>query len=240
MKLRIIFIVLCFSCFSCSSQTSQNIQVTFYAEDRGGVGLHVIIDPNNTGILCEPEKEIIILKTPSETINPWTFFEGGNFYVATDDKNHMVYGSYQFVEVISDGVERIIAAFKRKGPSEKWIGSAAGDGNIFTINENGESILIGQYQFMEIKIPGEEKDTFSERTVTATRMANQNSAWITCLGDKIFKIQEDGNITQIGWFGWRKIKTPGGSTLVILMTKGIEDNSKWAGQYNGRIYQDSE
>jgi hypothetical protein len=221
MKPHIIFILLFFSCFFCSPQTGQNIQITFYAEERGGVSLYVIIDANNTGTLYEPAGETVVLKTPSETINPWTFFEGGNFYVIDDDKKNMVYGCYQFVKVVSNGVERIISAFKRKGPTEKWIGSAAGDGNIFTINEKGESILIAHYQFMKIKVPGDEKDSFSERTVTATRMVNQYSAWTTCLGDKIFKIQ-----------------TPEGTTLVILMTKGTENNSKWAGQYNGRIYQD--
>jgi hypothetical protein len=208
-------------------------EVTFYAEDRMGISLNVVFDPSNSGRLCEKAKETVFLKTPSDSVKPWTFLNYGKFNIVIDDKHNIEYGYYQFVKVISKDVERIIAAFERKGKGEKWIGAAAGDGNLFTFDEKGKSIIIGQCQYMKIKSPVS-KDSL---TVIATRMVNPNAPWITYLGNKIFSIEKDG-LTQIGWFDWRKIVTHEGTTLVILMTKGVDKDAKWAGRYDGKLYKD--
>ena len=223
---------------SCTPQSTQNPQVTFFAEDSANTNLKVIIDSNATGILCEKAKESILLKTPSETINPWTFFNDGDFYVLTSDKEQIVYGSYQFTNVTSNGTEWTISAFKRKGTGEKWIGAGPGDGNIYRIDEDGKNTIIAKYAFINIKAPEEGKSDLVERTVPATKLEAKGSPWITCLGDKVLSIDANKKLTQIGYFDWRKIKTLDGQIMVILMTKSMAANAKWSGQYDGKMYMD--
>jgi hypothetical protein len=218
-------------------------EFTFYAEDRMGISLNLIFDPSHSGKLCEKPEETVFLKTPSDSINPWTFLFQGHFSIQIDDKNTTVYGYYQYMNAVSsEGVEWIIAAFAQKGrdnkPGEKWIGALPSDGSIVTFDDKNNTIVIGQYQYMNVKVTDDKEPKVIERTVTATRMINPIGPWTTQLENKIFKIEEDNTLNQIGWCEWRKCYKPDGTVIVILMSKAMDKDAKWAGCYEGKLFKE--
>jgi hypothetical protein len=207
--------------------------VTFYAESASGVSLEIIFDLDNKGRLCDKPSKTVVLKTPGESDNPWIYFLDGSFYLALGDKQGMEYGSYFYTDIVVDKVERTIAVFARKGAGEKTIGSLGGEGTIFSMEGKNISTQIGECQFSEITTPAGEK-----RTVRVSRFINPVSPWAVALGDKIYQVEKNGKLVQKGWIEWRKIATPEGEALVILMTKGMDKNSRWAGRYDGILYVD--
>lgn len=218
-------------------------EFTFYAEDRMGVSLGLIFDPSHSGKLCRKPSEIVVLKTPSDSINPWTFLFQGNFSIKIDDNNTSVYGYYQYMNAASSkGAEWIIAAFTRKGsdnkPEGKWFGAMPSDGSIVTFDENNKTIAVGQYQYMNVKVQDDQEQKVIEHTVTATRMINPAGPWTTQLGNKIFKIEEDNTLNQIGWCEWRKCLKPDGTIMVLMMSKALDKEAKWAGCYEGKLFKE--
>lgn len=238
MRNMTVLFITCVLALSCTAQSPQNPQATFFAEDSVNTSLKVIVDINATGSLCEKAKVSVFLQAPSESINPGTFFNEGDFYIVVSEKEQIVYGSYQFTNVTSNGTEWTIAAFKRKGAGEKWIGAGPGDGNIYRIDEGGKHTIIAKYQFMNIEEPEGGTGSLVEWSVPATKMETKGAPWITCRGDKILSIDANKKLTQLGYFDWRKIKTLDGKVMVILMTKSMAANAKWSGQYDGKMYID--
>ncbi len=220
--------------FSCISHNERNSpEVALFSEESGlQTSLHMIFDPDNTGILCAKPSEIVTLKKPGSSINPYTAFSSsGDFYVMTGDTFMIEYGSYHYEYVISDSIQRSVAVFRRIGLGEKALGAVSG--KIFTVDTTGKSTQIGECAYMIIKTPEGE-----ERTVYASRLSVTSSKWQIALGEKIFNINAYGLLEQAGWVEWREITAPDGQKLVILMTKGMHPESKWSGRYNGVLYKD--
>ena len=71
-----------------------------------------------------------------------------------------------------------------------------------------------------------------------TRLKGGNQKWLTNMGNQLMQLESTGRLTQIGWVGWRKIVTPEGKHLAIIMTKSMTKDAKWAGRYDGKLYQD--
>jgi hypothetical protein len=232
-----ILTLLMFFSFSCANSESDRPEVALYAYDSAGVSLHMIFDVKNSGLLCDKPAVTEILKTPSEAINPMTYFDHeGNFgIVVSEEKNTItnstVYGGYSYKNVGSGSEERTIAAFKRNGPGEKTIGSSGKD---IWIADDGKQKKIGQQAYENYINPDGQ-----ERTDLFSQISGSDSSWLVQLGDKIYKKSDkDKKLTQVGWAGWRKITANDGKQYIILMTKGMNKNSKWAGRYDGILYRD--
>lgn len=223
------------SLFSCSGSAADRPEVTLFAYDSGGVRLNMIFDLKNSGLLCDKSAKTEILKAPSEENNPWTYFDHeGNFGIVVSQEKDKVtnstdYGRYFYATVGSGNEQRTIAAFKRRGDGEKAIGCASGD---IWIADKGKEKKIGQMVYENYISPEGE-----ERTGLFSRITAGKSPWVIQLGDKIYtKADKDKKLTQVGWVGWRKITANDGKQMVILMTKGMSKNSKWAGRYDGKLY----
>lgn len=207
-------------------------EVTMYAEQGVQMSLYLIFDLENQGRLCDKPSKTVYLESLSESENPWTYFLQGLFYISLEEKKGMDFGSYFFTNVKSGDVERTISAFRRKGAGEKAFGSVAGNGTLFIIEEETHK-QIGEYQFMEVSTPdGEQIKT------RVTHFINPVTAWIAALGDKIYQVGNNGKLIQKGWIEWRKLTNPEGDSLVILMTKGMDKNDRWAGRYDDVLYID--
>jgi len=206
--------------------------VTFYAESRGlNTSLYMIFDLDKNDRLANINTETVVLSSPSKSVNPWTGFNSGAFIVVTGDDKAIIYGNTHFEEVISGNVKRNISVFIRKGIGEKAHGAV--DGNIFSVGSD-KNMLVGKAQFQEISTPSGEK-----RTVRVSQLLKPISKPMFALGDKIYALEKNNQLTQVGWVGWRKITTlEDKNQLVILMTKSMARNAKWAGRYDGKIYQD--
>lgn len=222
---------------SCGGSASDRPEAALYAYDSAGVSLYMVIDLKNSGLLCDKAAKTEILKTPSEANNPWTYFDReGNFGIVVSQENNTVtnstaYGKYFYQTVGSGSDRRTIAAFRRKGTGERALGSADGD---IWIADEGKQKKIGQMIYEDYTDP-----EGGERTGRFTRISTGNSPWVIQLGDKIYtKADKDKKLTQVGWAGWRKITANDGKQMIILMTKGMSKNSKWAGRYDGILYVD--
>jgi hypothetical protein len=206
----------------------------FAVRSGGGVELYMIFDLKGSGILCDQPTKTEILKIPSESINPWTFFNQGDFGIVVSQENnnvtnHTIYGSYFYTNEGLGSNKLRTPVFNRKGCGNKSIGSE--DSDIYLVN--GESNQkIGEMAYMEyINSEGEKRrDLFTRFSET--------SQWLIQLGDKIFEKEENGSLTQVGYVDWRKITPSVGKQMVILMTKGMDKNSKWSGSYDGKLYKD--
>jgi hypothetical protein len=208
-------------------------EATFYCTDAAQVGLDMIFDLDDAGRLCDKPSRTVVLGTPSESENPWTFFLEGGFYLALDGQDSMKYGSYYFAKVASGSAERTIGVFRRTGDGERSLGNPAGEGAIFSVGADGKSVQVGERRFMDVTTPDG-----GARTITACRFVDPATPWAAALGDKVYSIDGKKAMTQKGWIGWRRIVAPDGRKLVILMTKGMDAKARWAGRFDGVLYED--
>ncbi len=230
-RLLIYFVLLTFAACSFKNSKTTGPEVTFYSERSGmQTTLHMIFDLNKTGELYEKPTEIVRLKTPGKSINPYTAFSSdGDFYVMTDDKNMIEYGNYTNKNIDFEKIQRTVPFFSRKGPKEKAFGATKG--YIFSIDSTSKSNRIGECKYMKIKTPEGEN-----RTVYVSRLTEKNTGWQVLMGDRIFQLDDKGMLKQVGWLDWRAFTTEEGEKLVVLMTKGMKTKSKWAGRFNGKLY----
>jgi hypothetical protein len=226
---------LVFLIFTCAAAHAQNTrpEVTWCAEQLTDLNLNLLFDLENKGRLCSPPAKTVVLPRPSVGVNPSTFFYKGGFYVAFDKNNSTKYGSYHFEKVHSNGYQLTIALFQRAGSGERAFGGISSDGKVFVQDDKGEPVVIGQSALMQVTTPEGEK-----RTAQVSRFIKPDTPWSVALGNGIFQANDDGTLAQKGWVGWRKITTPEGKWLVILMTKGMDRSAKWAGRYDGVLYMD--
>lgn len=222
--------ILCISKYGESMDNQNRPEVTFYGDSSGvNTDFHLIFELDHNGRLNDKNinLETVTLSSPSKSVNPWVGFDYGDFIVSIDENKAIVYGNYYSV-IVSGWYT---TAFKRKGIGEKALCEESG--NIYFVRSENENIHIGRCQFQVISTPEGEK-----RTVRVIQLLNPLSKKMFVLGEKIFSIEKNGQLTQEGWVGWREIITSEGKQLVILMTKGMDANAKWAGRYDGKLYKD--
>jgi hypothetical protein len=165
------------------------------------------------------------------SINPWTGFSQGDFFISIDEGKGMVYGSYSFVNVMAEGGERTITVFKRAGTGENGIGQVKGD---IVVSDGKAATKIGDVQYMNVKTAD------GERSVRAHRLPSGSGQWLIQLGDKILSVDARGALKQVGYADWRKINTAEGNPLVIIMTKGMKKGAVWTGRFDGKLYRDKQ
>lgn len=207
-------------------------EVTLCADSSGmNTELFMIFDLKDSGILSAPTSEIVTLSTPSVSINPWTGFSRGDFFISIDEGRGMVYGSYSFVNVTVEGEERSIGVFKRAGTGEKAIGQVK---ESIVVSDGKATVKIGDVRFMNVKTAE------GERSVRAQKLSSGSGQWLVQLGDKILSVDAHGALTQVGYADWRKINTAEGKPLVIIMTKGMKKGAVWTGRFDGKLYRDKQ
>ncbi len=195
-----------------------------------GATLFMIFDPAGTALLADKPAEVVTLRASSVEFNPWNAFSGkGDFLVLLDDRQvnpeAEVYGSYHYG--ILGGESTPI--FVRRGVGE--FGFASADGHIWR-EKGGATEQIGESVQQVVVAPDGEK-----RYARTTRLRG-SQAWLTELGGKIMQVEAGGTLRQVGWAGWRRVTTPEGRSLGVLMTKGMAANGRWAGRYEGKLYRD--
>jgi len=80
----------------------------------------------------------------------------------------------------------------------------------------GKAVGIAQIEFLRPYI----SETGEKQTVNMTKRNGNDKKWCFKTDDgKVYLQEPDGNITQIGWTGWRVITPPKGDKLVVVMTK---------------------
>ena len=207
-------------------------EVALCAESAGAnPTIHFVFDFKDTGILCAPPSEVVTLASPSEGIMPWVGFNQGDFVVNLQAGKSIVFGKYFYETVFAGKDERTATFFQRVGEGEKAIGLIGG--SILTL-ENRKSRRIGETQMMKVLAPD------GERSLRAHRLLNGSGRWLVRIAERIYSVGEDGELTLEGYAGWRKITTPDGRTLVLVMTKAAARGSYWAGRFEGKLYRDAQ
>lgn len=204
------------------------ISVTLYGDVQRQ--LHMICIPGDTGLLYDQTQTITPLDTPSEFINPGTFYDRGKFYATIDTEGKKAIEIGQTITHEIDGF--ILRFFRRNGPGEKSVGCDF-DGKIWAVPDNGTPEKIAERQYHMVTTPQGEKRNALMHRITKP----QEGKWIGDLGNELFEEQEDGKLVQIGWIEWRVITLPGEKKVTIIMTKAL-NNGKWTGRYDGVLYQD--
>jgi hypothetical protein len=222
-KIVYLLIILLFLFTACTYSDETPQAVMFAMQSGTGFSLEFIFDTSNK--LMNNSLEVEELTEPSKSINPWNAFVSGEFHVINENDDSTIYGNYYFSSVVHDNTERIIYVFRCLGDNKAY-GSASG--HIYSVADN-EQNLVGQCEYRNITVEEE------ELTLTVTHLMDEK--WMFVYGDKIFEISEDGSISQSGWIGWRTFTNSDGEELIILMTKGMDEGSKWSGHYNGKLYR---
>ena len=225
---------------SCGGQTPQGQKkldrpaVVLYNTSGMNVELHMVFDVTGSNLLGEKPEEVVTLSAPSQELNPWTLFSHGSLVVVLELKDSevtesTVYGGYIYENVkTSDGEQRIVV-FQRQGAGEKAFGSD--QGKIWRIAGKDQS-LIGEQSWQDVIAPD------GKRSVLTTRLKGENQKLTVDMGGKIMQVETGGTLTQVGCVAWRKITTPQGKHLGILMTKSMDKDATWGGRYDGKLYQD--
>ncbi|MBZ5621728.1 MAG: hypothetical protein LAQ69_23820 [Acidobacteriia bacterium] len=198
------------------------------------VELHMVFDVTGSNLLGEKSDQIVTLSAPSQELNPWTYFRDGGFGVVVEEKDNVVtestaYGQYRYEDVKTSAGERRIVVFERQGTGENAFGSA--EGQIWRIGGKDQS-PIGEQSWQDVIAPDE------KRRVLVTRLKGESQKWTVDMGEKIMQVETGGTLTQVGCVAWRKITTPQGKHLGILMTKSMGKDATWGGRYDGKLYQD--
>ncbi|MBN1649066.1 MAG: hypothetical protein JW874_13605 [Spirochaetales bacterium] len=233
----ILFLAVLFSAINaCGAKNGgKYFEASFYSRSGYNVELNLVVDSEGRGGLYRTPDRTEKLAVPSESARPWTAFgRDGSFLVIPEDTKNtgIVYGTYYYTNIVSNGVERTIAAFAVKGNEAKAMGCVSKDGTIFMVGGENEPELIGECSYQRVTL-GEET-----RTVNAFRLRDRGDKWSFVAGDKIYRIEKDGKTVQTGWLEWRQIVPESGEKLIIIMTRGMGKNSKWAGWYDGVLYTD--
>jgi hypothetical protein len=75
------------------------------------------------------------------------------------------------------------------------------------------------------------------RRAQMTKRIENDDKWCFETGDgKVYLQEPSGKINHIGWMEWRVVSLPQSEKTLILMTKGINKNSKWSGKHGGKVY----
>lgn len=202
---------------------------------EGDTTVYLLFDLTGSGVLGDKPSEVVTLATPSEEQpNPTTYFtRSGELGVVISETDNRVtesttYGAYHWAELEPDGEH--LAVFVRRGTGEKGF-AASRAGKIFRVD--GEKMEpIGEVSYQEAVGPDGQKTRKRMTRLGASRK------WIGDFGGTIMQLEPGGKLVQVGWVGWRKITTPPGTHLVIPMAKSMAKDAKWAGRYDGKLYQD--
>jgi hypothetical protein len=97
---------------------------------------------------------------------------------------------------------------------------------------NGTAVAIATTEFRSYKAENGEM-----RRAQMTKRIENDDKWCFATADgKVYLQESSGKLNYIGWMEWRVVALPQGEKTLILMTKGISKNSKWAGRHSGKIY----
>jgi len=206
------------------------VEATLCAESMGvNIGFFMVFDFKDADVLSGPPAEVVELPSPGESVQPWVSFDRGDLTVHLGGGKSLVFGRY-FHDGLGFGNDRRPAIFfRRTGEGEKAVGLAGG---LIVTTENGRGRRIGETRNMKVNAPD------GERTLRAHRLAAGDGRWIVQIGESVCAVGEDGDLTPLCHAGWRRIETPDGRTLVIVMTRGLEKGSPWTGRFEGRLYRD--
>jgi len=193
------------------------------------VGFFMVFDFKETDVLAGPPAETVELSSPGESVQPWVSFDRGDLVVNLEGGKFLVFGRY-FHDSVGTGNDRRPAIFfRRTGEGERAVGLAGG---LIVTTENGRGRRIGETRNMKVNVPE------GERTLRAHRLAAGDGRWIVQIGERVYAVGEEGDLAPLCLAGWRKIVTPDGRTLVIVMTRGLEKGSPWTGRFEGKLYRD--
>ncbi len=209
------------------------IQVTLIGISGYQNSLITMFDKSNSGLLCSKNKEIILLQTPSEYINPGKAILNNGDFVVDVGTSMKTFGTteHEMIKLADSSAFRIYG-FKRIGEGENLIGVGIVDAYaIWAKYPNNKTVKIGAIKWQ--KITGADGITQSAQIIKGQY---QNAEWTVQLGNKIVEITNKGH-TQIGWVTWRTIRLPNKNEQTILMTKTMVKNAKWIGRFNGKLYE---
>jgi hypothetical protein len=198
--------------------------------------VYLIFDLAGSGVLGDPSPDTVTLGTPSEDFpNPTTYFtRSGELSVILAQQDRKVtesttYGAYHWEKLQPEGES--VTVFVRQGDGGTGF-TASRAGKIYRVN-GAKMEVIGEVSLQEV--PGANGETTHKRM---TRLGGAKAKWIGDFGGTIKQLGADDKLIQVGWVGWRKITTPDGRRLVIPMAKSMAKEAKWAGRYDGKLYQD--
>jgi hypothetical protein len=198
--------------------------------ERAGLGASTFMIFDLDGAILPAEKGAVtvVLTAPSEALQAGTAtLPAGDFIVAPPAQGDAApkattYGSTGYSTV--DGFRAPVFFLRgdeqlgcTKVPSGLWLTGSAG------------STRIGEVGYPGVVGP----DGIQMRM---HRLGGSSGKWTAGLGDKVMQLEPDGKLAQVGWVGWRRVTTPQGEPVILLMTKSMAKDDVWAGRYDGKWY----
>jgi hypothetical protein len=189
-------------------------------------------------LVLSPEKaysqnekdEIIVLETPLQPVSELKHYWDGNSVYFGSEKDGAAFtefGHRENKEMLYKGKPNKLNSFKRNG--EKWV--CVIDGILYEEVE-GAATAIAECEFRTYK-----SENGEEKRAQMCRRLEKGETWhFAAENGKVYRQNENGSVTQIGWMDWRVVTLPSGEKIILLMTKRTGENALWMGKHKGKRY----
>ena len=106
---------------------------------------------------------------------------------------------------------------------------------LFRIREGeieGAATAIAECEFRTYK-----SENGAEKRVQMCKRLGKGETWYFAEENgKVYRQNENGSVTQVGWMNWRVVTLPSGEKILLPMTKSMAKNAVWTGKHKGRRY----
>jgi hypothetical protein len=223
------FFIIVITTMSCKpSVTWNNAPVSVATMLMGNLEI-LVLSPEK--VYSQDEKdEIIFLEIPLQPVSELKdYWEGNSVYYGSqkDGAAFTEFGYRDYKEMLFKGTPGKLNSFKRNG--EKWV--CVIDGILYE-EVDGVATAIAECEFRTYRSEnGEEK-----RTQMCRRLEKSEAWYFAAENGKVYRQNENGSVTQVGWMDWRIVTLPTGEKILLLMTKSTGKNALWTGKHEGKRY----
>ena len=200
---------------------------------RGAIlmgNLELLVLSPEKGYSQDKKDEIIVLETPLQPASELKhYWDGNSIYYGSqkDGAAFIEFGHRDYKEMLYEETPNKLNSFKRNG--EKWV--CVIDGILYEEVE-GVAIAIAECEFRTYK----SENGVEKRAQMCRRLGKAETWHFTTEKGKVYRQNENGSVTQVGWMGWRVVKLPSGEKILLLMTKSTGENALWTGKHEGKRY----
>jgi hypothetical protein len=224
-----LFVIVVITTMSCKpSVTWEDAPVSVATMLMGDLEL-LVLSPER-GYSQDKKVEIIDLETPLQSASEFKYYWDGNsvYYGSQKDGTAFVeFGYRDYKEMLYKEKLNKLNSFKRNG--EKWV--CVIDGILY---EEVEGVAIA---IAECEVRTYRSENGEQKQAQMCRRLVEGETWHFATEEgKVYRQDENGMVTQVGWMDWRVVTLPSGEKILLPMTKGTGENALWTGKHGGKRY----
>lgn len=124
------------------------------------------------------------------------------------------------------------ALFRQAGTRERSFG-VDGQSVVLAFPDHGAPEMVATLAYRTVTLPEGAQRILLMHQGTLTGLG-----WVAEVHGRILREGSGGRLEQVGWVGWRRATLPDGRTVPLLMTRRMQDSSRWTGRHQDTWYRD--